>query len=51
MSEQPLRYIKRNTNPEIVVSGIVTALAVGLVFVAFKKSGIGALKAVAGAAK
>tara|TARA_Y100000815_G_scaffold231689_1_gene221975 strand:+ start:907 stop:1059 length:153 start_codon:yes stop_codon:yes gene_type:complete len=47
----PVKYIKENTSPEIVVSGVVTALAVGLVFIAFKKSGIGALKAVAGAAK
>ena len=47
----PVKYIKENTSPEIVVSGVVTALAVGLVFIAFKNSGIGALKAVAGAAK
>ena len=47
----PVDYIKKNTDPTIVVSGIVTALAIGAVFFAFKNSGIGALKAVASAAK
>jgi len=47
----PVKYIKENTDSKIVVSGIVTALAVGAVFFAFRKSGVGALKAVASAAK
>lgn len=47
----PVEYVKQHTNPEMVVSGVVTALAVGLVVMAFRNSGIAPLKAAAGAVK
>lgn len=47
----PVEYVKQNTSPEIVVSGVVTALAVGLIVLAFRNSGIAPLKAAAGAVK
>lgn len=47
----PVNYVKENTNAEIVVSGVVTALAVGLIVLAFRNSGVGPLKAAARAVK
>ncbi len=47
----PIQYVKEHTDATFVVSGIVTALAVAGVFLAFRKSGVGALRAVADATR
>lgn len=46
----PIQYVRQNTDPKIVVSGVVAALAVGVVVYAMKSSGIAPLAAVAKAA-
>jgi|25BtaG_2_1085352.scaffolds.fasta_scaffold39878_2 hypothetical protein len=46
----PVKYVKDNTDPKIVVSSVVAAFAVGGALLLLKNSGVGPLQAVAKAA-
>lgn len=46
----PVGYLRQHTDPRIVVSAVVAAIAVGGVLLLMKHSGIGPLQAVAKAA-
>ncbi|WP_157933821.1 hypothetical protein [Alloalcanivorax mobilis] len=46
----PVGYVRQNTDPKIVVSSVIAAIAVGGVLLLMSKSGVGPLQAVARAA-
>ena len=46
----PVKYVKDNTDPNIEVSSVVAAVAVGGALLLLKNSGVGPLQAVAKAA-
>jgi len=51
MDIQPYQYVKRNTDPTLVVSTIVAAFALGSTLFILRRSGIAPLQEVAKIAK